>query len=96
MRLAYDIVEDADKYIELPTPHDIDEYDMVENFCFTVKIKKKKEILLKAIRGKGAFGRFRHHIADLDLEQDWYMFRDQSYKQIAIDFCEMNGLEYVE
>ncbi len=58
MKLAYDIVESFDKYASLPTSFDIHEYDMMERFCYSLSDQKKQDILLNAIRGKGAFRRF--------------------------------------
>ncbi|MFD1037793.1 UPF0158 family protein [Virgibacillus byunsanensis] len=96
MKLAYDILEHEENYTELPTDFDIHEYSMIEDFCYTVKDPKAQEILLKAIHGKGAFRRFKENAFNLELEQDWYSYRDACYKQIAIEFCERNNMEYVE
>ena len=30
----------------------------------------------------------------MDIIQDWYKFRDERYKEIAIDWCKQNELEY--
>jgi|SRR5699024_8762708 len=96
MELAIDFVEhDTAKYLPLPSKFDIDEYGMIEDFCFSVEDSKTEAKLLHAIRGKGAFRRFKDMIVDLDLEEDWYNYRDKRYKQIAIEFCEDHGLEYV-
>jgi len=35
-------------------------------------------------------------VSELDLEQEWYSFRDERYKEKAIKWCQINGLEYVE
>lgn len=96
MKVAYDVIEHEENYCELPTEYEIHEYNMIEDFCFSVKDPKAKEILLDAIRGKGAFRRFKDKAFELGLEQDWYDYRDECYRQIAIEFCERNGLEYVE
>ncbi|MEC5425458.1 UPF0158 family protein [Virgibacillus sp. C22-A2] len=87
LEVAYDVIENEENYIELPTEYDIHEYSMIENFCLTVKDPKAQGLLLRAIRGKGAFGRFKDQAFDLGLEQDWYTYRDERYKQIAIEFC---------
>ncbi|MFD2759932.1 UPF0158 family protein [Lentibacillus juripiscarius] len=96
MELAIDFVENEDKYVELPSKFEIDEYAMIEDFCFSVKDSKAQEKLLRIICGKGAFRRFKDEIIDLDLEDDWYTYRDNCYKQIAIDFCERHKVEYTE
>ena len=95
-KIAYDIVENWDDYEDLPTTFDINEYKMIENFCFTINNEVKKDRLLRAIQGKGAFRRFKDTAHDLDLIQDWYTYRENCYKQIAIEFCEGLGLEYKE
>lgn len=90
---ATDVLEHEDKYISLPSKFDINEYGMMEDFCFMQAGSKQTE-LLNAINGKGAFRRFEDKIHELNLEDVWYAFRDESYKEIAIDFCKLHGLEY--
>lgn len=94
LELAYDLIEHEDNYLPLPTEFDIHEYSLIEDFCYTVENSKAQDALFYAIRGKGAFRRFKDKIIDLDLDQAWYDYREQRYKQIAIEFCEMNNLEY--
>jgi len=97
MELAIDFVEyDMEKYLPIPSQFDINEYGMMEDFCFSIKDSNAQNKLLHTIRGKGAFRRFKDMIIDLDLAEDWYNYRDKRYKQIAIEFCEDHGLEYVE
>ncbi|WP_010529177.1 UPF0158 family protein [Lentibacillus jeotgali] len=97
MELAIDFVEyDMEKYLPIPSQFDIDEYGMIEDFCFSIKDSNAQDKLLHAIRGKGAFRRFKDMIIDLDLEKDWYAYRDERYKQVAIEFCEDHGLGYIE
>jgi hypothetical protein len=94
MILANDILDHDENYVDLPSKFDIHEYNMMEEFCISVKDPKSRDILLRAIRGKGAFRRFKDKIPDVGLQQDWYDYRDKCYRQIAIDFCEENNLEY--
>lgn len=66
--LVYDIVEYGEKYIEVPTSIDINEYGMVEDVCFSIKDKQKQTTLFREIHGKGAFRRFRENTEKMDLE----------------------------
>jgi hypothetical protein len=95
-KIAYDIVENWEDYESLPTPFDINEYEMIEGFCLTISNDVKKDRLLRAIQGKGAFRRFKDTAFDLGLIEDWYTYRENCYKQIAIEFCEELDLEYKE
>jgi hypothetical protein len=96
IKVAIDVIENFEYYKELPTKFEINEYDMMENFSYTFEDQRSMDILLDAIRGKGAFRRFKDNVSQLGIEEKWYTFRDQSYKQIAIDWCKDNDLEYEE
>src|SRR5690625_1000325 len=51
MQLADQIIENENKYIELPE-YEIDEYNMMENFCYTITDATKEKTLLDFIRGR--------------------------------------------
>lgn len=94
--IAMDLVENFENYIELPTKDELNEYEMMENFCLKVTDQRKQESLLRDIRGKGAFRRFKDNIINFDLEEQWYSYRDECYKQIAINWCQENKINYIE
>ncbi|PTY84148.1 hypothetical protein, partial [Heyndrickxia sporothermodurans] len=54
VKIAYDIVENFDQYASLPSRFDINEYEMMESFCYSLPENNKQVILLNSIRGKGA------------------------------------------
>jgi hypothetical protein len=87
--------DDEGRYIALPSKFDIDEYHMMERFALSVDDKISAE-LLAAIKGKGAFRRFKDKVAGFGIEQDWYKFRDAKYKELAIDWCEANNIAYID
>ena len=93
---AIDVVENFENYIELPTKDEINEYDIMEEFCLTISDQRKQDSLLRAIRGKGAFRRFKDRIIELDIENQWYVYRGEQLKQIAIEWCRDNHINYVE
>jgi hypothetical protein len=91
-----DVVENFENYIELPTKYEVNEYDIMEDFCLTVSDPRKQDSLLRAIRGKGAFRRFKDKIIDFEIEDQWYSYRDERFKQIAIEWCKDNNISYIE
>jgi hypothetical protein len=93
---AIDVVENFENYIELPTKYEVNEYEIMENFCLTISDQRKQESLLRAIKGKGAFGRFKDKIIDFEIENQWYSYRDECFKQIAIEWCQENKLYWIE
>jgi hypothetical protein len=85
---------DSEDWIELPAKEDIHDYGIMEEFCYSIADPKLSERLLSAIRGRGAFGRFRGAIEVLDLEQEWYDFRADALEKIAVDWLEANRIAY--
>jgi len=94
--VAIDVVENFENYIELPTKYDMNEYEIMENFCLTVNDQRQQESLTRAIKGKGAFRRFKDKIIDFGIENKWYLYRDECFKQIAIEWCRENEIDFIE
>ncbi|WP_410511505.1 UPF0158 family protein [Paenibacillus sp. BR2-3] len=93
---AIDVLENFEKYEELPSTFDINEYLMMNDFCYEVDDQRRRDSLFEAIQGKGAFRRFKDKVNHLGIEQEWYAYRDRRYKQIAIDWCNDLNLKYIE
>lgn len=95
-KLAIDVIENFENYIELPTKYEVNEYDIMKSFCLSVNDQRKRKSLLRAIKGKGAFRRFKDKIIDFNMEGQWYIYRDESFKQIAIKWCQEHKINYIE
>ena len=89
----YDVDDD---YIGLPDSYDINEYRMMENFVYSLPKGKNQTILYNAIQGRGAFRRFKDKLYEIGMANDWYKYRDQQYKEIALEWCEENNIEVIE
>jgi hypothetical protein len=94
--MAIDVVENFENYIELPTKYDVYEYEIMEDFCLKVSDQRKQDSLLRVIRGKGAFRRFKDKIIDFEIEKQWYSYRAECFKRIAIEWCQDNNINYIE
>jgi hypothetical protein len=68
----------------------------MEDFCHSISEQGERNTLLKAIKGKGAFRRFKEKIIEFDIEQQWYSFRNDRFKEIAIEWCQENNINFVE
>ena len=84
-------VED-DAYIALPDSSDRNDYGLMQSFINTVEDDTAYDWLTNAIQGRGAFRRFRGACEKFYLLQDWYNYRDQAIKDLAINWCEDHGL----
>jgi hypothetical protein len=94
--IAIDVVENFENYIELPTKYEVNEYEIMEHFCLTVSDQRKQDTLLRPIKGNGAFRRFKDKVIDFEIEHQWYSYRDERFKQIAIEWCQDNNVNYIE
>lgn len=63
IQTAIDIEVNFEHYAALPGKSDINEYQTMEDFCFTIQSDKDRTRLPDAIQGKGAFRRFQSAIS---------------------------------
>ena len=89
-----EVMESGD-YVPLPDKFIIHEYAIMERFCLSIEDEDLQEKLLSAIRGRGAFHRFKDIIHQKEIENDWYGYRDDALKGIAADFLETEGIAFV-
>ena len=89
-------VLESDDFVTLPDKFEIHEYSIMERFCVSLSDEGLQDELLYAIRGSGAFRRFKDAIYRKEIQDDWYRFRDESIKDIAIDFLESEGIAFVD
>lgn len=92
--LARDVLINDEKYVLLPSQYDIHEYEIIEDFCFSLKDDGLRDKLSSAIKGRGAFRRFRDMIYDCGIESDWFAFRREAFRSIGEEWCESNDIPY--
>ena len=90
------IENSGERFLRFPTKYDIHEYSIMEDFVYSLPAGAARQELSNAICGRGAFRRFKNGIHYHRLEQQWYDYRDQAYREIAIRWCKDEGIEYIE
>lgn len=96
IEVARAIVEDeAGQYLELPTQFDVNEYAIMEKFCLSLSDAEISNEMYYAIKGSGAFRRFKDKIHQYRIAEDWYKYRDREFEEIARTWCEENKVRYV-
>ena len=86
--------DDHNTYVALPTKFDVNEYRIMERFCFSVEDEEISDTLCNAIRGRGAFRVFKDCIYRFGIADNWYKYRNEALKRMAIDWCETNDIAY--
>lgn len=94
--LAAEMEDTPERFLRFPTKYEIHQYRIMEDFIDQLPPGKAQEELAYAIRGKGAFRRFKQSVRYHGLEQRWYDYLAESYRELAIRWCEEVGLEYTE
>ena len=84
----------SDDFVRLPGEFDIHEYNIMEQFCLSYPNDRVGEELLRAIKGKGAFGRFKGTIHLRGIEKAWYAFLRQELEAVAIEWLEQEEIPY--
>jgi len=95
IRIARDIVE-TEHYLPLPDRFEINEYQIMERFCLSVDDEDMRDDLCDAIRGRGAFRRFKDRLQLYEMAEEWYRYRDVALREMAIAWCEEHGIQYTE
>lgn len=85
-----------EKSIILPTQYEINEYQIMVDFIDTINNLEIKNNLQRLIQGKGAFRRFKDYCIEVNIIQAWYNYKEEKYKEIAINWCKENDLKYKE
>src|SRR5213594_3761064 len=83
IRIAGEILE-TDHYLPLPDRFEINEYRMMERFCLSVDDDDLRDDLCDAIRGRGAFRRFKDRMQVYGIAEEWYRYRDNALREIAM------------
>lgn len=81
-----------DRFIRLPGQYEIHEYRIMEDFIEELENQKMQSELYRAIQGRGAFRRFKDKIRYEGIEQRWYDFQNNAYREFALRWCKENNI----
>lgn len=88
--------EGSDRFIEFPSQWDRNDYQTMVDFIESLRQRKEQNLLAISINGSGAFRRFKYTASELGLLDDWYRFLNNAHRELAIEWCEDNEIEYEE
>ncbi len=94
LSIARDIINETGRYLELPTKFDINEYEIMERFCLSLEDPQISELLCGKLKGGGAFRRFKDAVYQNGIEDEWFSYRNEELKKIAIEWCHDNNIEF--
>ena len=89
------IVANDKGFVSLPTKFDIHEWQIMSDFSNEVESAEIRAELLDAIHGAGAFRNFKAAVRRRGIEDEWYKFRAEALRQIAIDWRQEYDIAWV-
>ncbi|HEL2055837.1 TPA: hypothetical protein TY413_001151 [Streptococcus suis] len=95
--LEEEIEEDVTgRFVRLPTYYDFNTYTFMERYVYHLPEGDLSDRLSRAIRGRGAFRRFKNELERCDRLEEWYVFEAQCYEELVLDWCQENEIAIVE
>ncbi|HFI0137354.1 TPA: UPF0158 family protein [Streptococcus suis] len=95
--LEEEIEEDVTgRFVRLPTYYDFNPYAFMERYVYHLPEGDLSDRLSRAIRGRGAFRRFKNELERCDRLEEWYAFETQCYKELVLEWCQENKIAIVE
>ena len=82
------------RFLVLPSRFDIHEWEIMREFSWQVMDDEIEEQLDRSLHGGGAFRKFKDCIRRHNMEQQWFKYRDDALRKIAIDWSNENGVKY--
>jgi hypothetical protein len=66
----------------------------MENFCMSLDKQEIGDLLYDLISDSGAFRRFKDAISKYGIKDEWHAYRENAMKEIAIEWCRENNIEF--
>ena len=90
-----DLTDDS-RYIPLPDRYELDDCEMAKDFAEHADDPGMKAALLEAIDKDDSLMVFRETVQDMKVSHHWDHYREGVFRQAAIEWCEFNGIDYIE
>ena len=95
-KLLKAVEKDSERYVELPSQFEMHEWQVMADFVDKIDDDGLHDRFASAIHGRGAFRNFEREIYENDMEQAWFAFKNEAYKEKARQWCEDNNIAYTE
>jgi len=86
--------EDGQWFLPLPSQIEADEWRMMAEFAAGIDDDAVRDELSRACRGSGAFRCFKDAVHRLGVADEWYAYRNDGYRRLAVDWCEANEVPW--
>ncbi|MBE6072322.1 MAG: hypothetical protein E7208_10220 [Clostridium butyricum] len=92
-----DLKENPDDYIQLPQKDELYELKMMMDFCNSFSdISLENNLDINSSDENTKLHQIKKIIQDKELINEWYDYREDTEREIAIKWCDDNNIEYIE
>ena len=88
--------DEEGRYYYLPSTYEFHDSEVIEEYIGNIKNEYIQEELEESFYGRGKYRRFKDSLRKYRIEDDYYNFREKYLKDIAIEWCKENNIEYEE
>ena len=92
----YDLKVNQQDYIKLPGNEEIDEVKLMIDFCSSFSDISLNELLTTHNDHYKILHDVKNIIRDKDLINEWYDYREAVERDIAVEWCRENNIDYIE
>jgi hypothetical protein len=85
-------VEENDDYVEIPHKYDLDHGKEIVWEFVDRQIPGLKNMVQGIFSRRGAYGRYKAFLADLELLDAWRRFEAERTKEALLEWCESKGI----
>ena len=85
---------ESNDFLPLPDKLEIHEYQIMIDFCYSIKNVELQDELLNLLHGSGAFGRFKNAIHNYNIADKWYKYRQEKLESTAEEWLIDKQIEF--
>lgn len=83
-----------DLFVKLPAAADLDMLGLMKDFLNYMKDPKQRERIAASLQAGHSLKQLEDELSDMDMRQNWYTFQSMKYRDLAMAWCDENGLSY--
>ena len=84
----------TNRFLRLPSKFEVHEWAIMQDFSRSIESDRIREDLLRVIHNPGAFRNFKDTLRRHGIESAWFAFRAEALRQIALNWCEENHIDW--
>ena len=95
-QIARAVLNGDERYVQMPSPSDVDEYGIMERFCFAIEDDRISQSLSESLKEFQGMSRFEQAINRLGIIEEWHGYLGLELRSIAKRWCEENEIDFID